>query len=128
MTSIKDALEELNPWWKKEFKVMFKERHVYKQIKILIEDAISGGNITGLEGGTSDENMKKIFEKPLDVEIKNVNAKGNITGVKLDVDGEMPVKGQTRIKTDLGTIEMNPQLGEITFGKDLPKDESKNKS
>src|SRR3989344_3388602 len=33
MTSIKDALEELNPWWKKEFKVMFKERHVYKQIK-----------------------------------------------------------------------------------------------
>jgi len=97
-------------------------------LKILIEDAISGGNITGLEGGTSDENMKKIFEKPLDVEIKNVNAKGNITGVKLDVDGEMPVKGQTRIKTDLGTIEMNPQLGEITFGKDLPKDESKNKS
>ena len=36
-------------------------------LKILIEDAISGGNITGLEGGTSDENMKKIFEKPLDV-------------------------------------------------------------
>src|SRR3989338_870552 len=46
-------------------------------LKILIEDAISVGNITGLEGGTSDENMKKIFEKPLDVEIKTVNAKGD---------------------------------------------------
>jgi len=94
-------------------------------LKILIENAISGGNITGLEGRTSDENMKKIFEKPLDVEIKNVNAKGNITGVKLDVDGEMPVKGQTKIKTDFGTVEMSPQLGEITFGNGLPKDESK---
>lgn len=94
-------------------------------LKILIENAVSEGNITGLEGNTSDENMKKIFEKPLDVEIKNVTAKGNITGVKLNVDGEMPVKGQAKVKTDFGTIEMNPQFGEITFGKDLPKDESK---
>ena len=94
-------------------------------LKILIENAISGGDITGLEGNTSDENMKKIFENPLDVEIKDVNAKGNITGVKLNINGEMPVRGQTKIKTDFGTIEMNPQFGEITFGKDLPKDESK---
>ena len=86
-------------------------------LKILIENAVSRGDITGLEGNTSDENMKKIFEKPLDVEIKNVTAQGNITGIKLNVDGEMPVKGQTKIKTDLGTIEINPEFGEITVGK-----------
>jgi len=95
-------------------------------LKILIENAISGGDITGLEGNTSDENMKKIFEKPLDVEIKNVKALGNITGVKLNVDGEMPVQGQTKIKTDFGTVEINPQFGEITFGKGLPKKEPEN--
>ena len=93
-------------------------------LKILIENAVSGGDITGLEGNTSDENMKKIFEKSLDVEIRNVNALGNITGVKLNVDGEMPVQGQTKIKTDFGTVEINPQFGEITFGKGLPKKDS----
>lgn len=36
MTNIKDALGELNPWWKKKFKVVFKERDVYKQIKKFI--------------------------------------------------------------------------------------------
>ncbi len=97
-------------------------------LKILIENAVSRGDITGLEGNTSDENMKKIFEKPLDVEIRNVNAGGSITGVKLNVDGEIPVKGQTRVKTDFGTVEMNPQFGEITFGKGLLKDGSKGKS
>ena len=94
-------------------------------LKILIENAVSGGDITGLEGNTSNENMKKIFEKPLDVEIKNVSAKGNITGVKLNVDGEMPVKGFTRIKNDFTTIAMNPEVAEITIGKDFLKDESK---
>ena len=87
---------------------------------------MSAGSITGLEGNTSDENMKKIFEKPLDIEIKNAQAQGDITGVKLNVDGEMPVRGKTKIKTDVGTIEINPQFGEITFGKDIPKDEPKN--
>ncbi len=53
-------------------------------LRILVEDAIAVGDIVGLEGNTSDENMKKIFEKPLDVEIKNVSAGGNITGVKLN--------------------------------------------
>ncbi len=37
----------------------------------------------------------------------------------------MPVKGQTKVKTDFGTIEINPQLGEITFGKGFSKDEPK---
>ncbi|HLD31252.1 MAG TPA: hypothetical protein VJB41_03635 [Patescibacteria group bacterium] len=100
--------------------------NVESGLKILIENAVSGGDITGLEGNTSDENIKKIFEKPLDIEIRNVNAIGNITGVKLNVDGEMPVKGQTRIKMDFGILEINPQFGEITLGEGLPKKEPEN--
>ena len=107
-------------------KLSGKEPSVDLGLKILIENAMSAGSITGLEGNTSDENMKKIFEKPLDIEIKNAQAQGDITGVKLNVDGEMPVRGKTKIKTDVGTIEINPQFGEITFGKDIPKDEPKN--
>src|SRR3989344_7308944 len=33
MAEIKDVLEELNPWWKKEFIVTYKEREIYRQIK-----------------------------------------------------------------------------------------------
>lgn len=32
MTEIKEALVEMNPWWKGEFKLDFKEREVYKEI------------------------------------------------------------------------------------------------
>jgi hypothetical protein len=94
-------------------------------LKILIENAVSGGNITGLEGKTSDENIKKIFEKPIDIELKNVKASGNISGVNLNIDGEMSVKGQTTIKTDFGMFKMNPQFGKITFGKGIPKADPK---
>ena len=88
-------------------------------LKILIENAVAKGNIIGLEGKTSDENLKRIFEKPVDIQIKNSQAQGDITGVKLSVDKEMPVKGHARITTDMGTIEINPDMGEITFGKDI---------
>jgi hypothetical protein len=96
-------------------------------LKIIIENAVSEGNITGLEGNTANENTRKIFEKPIDVQIKNVLANGNITGVKLNVDGEMPVKGKTTVKTDSGIMEMDPQFGEIILGKGFSKDESKDK-
>ncbi len=33
MTQIKDALIEVNPWWKEEFKVEFKAREIYKDIQ-----------------------------------------------------------------------------------------------
>lgn len=97
-------------------------------LKILIENAISGGNITGLEGNTSDENIRKIFDKPLDIQIKNATANGNITGVKLNVDGEMQAKQQIRVETDFGIVETNPQLGEITFGEGFSNIEPKDKN
>lgn len=33
MANIKDALQDLNPWWKQEFKIEFKEREIYKQLQ-----------------------------------------------------------------------------------------------
>jgi len=36
MTKIKEVLQDLNPWWKEEFKIEFKEREIYKQIQKFI--------------------------------------------------------------------------------------------
>jgi predicted AAA+ superfamily ATPase len=33
MAKIKDALQDLNPWWKSEFRIEFKEREIYKQLQ-----------------------------------------------------------------------------------------------
>lgn len=33
MAKIKEVLQELNPWWKGEFKIEFKEREIYKEIQ-----------------------------------------------------------------------------------------------
>lgn len=33
MTEINEALQDFNPWWKEGFKVEFKEREIYRQIK-----------------------------------------------------------------------------------------------
>jgi len=37
MTQIKEYLLEMNPWWKEEFKLDYKEREIYKQIKKYIQ-------------------------------------------------------------------------------------------
>jgi predicted AAA+ superfamily ATPase len=33
MTTIKEGLDDFNPWWKEEFEIEFKERRIYEQIK-----------------------------------------------------------------------------------------------
>ena len=33
MTQIKDVLPDMNPWWKEEFKIEFKEREMHKKIQ-----------------------------------------------------------------------------------------------
>lgn len=85
-------------------------------LKILIERVVAEGDITGLEGKTSDEAVRKVFEKPVDVKIKDVSAKGSVTGVKLSVDEEMEIKKHVEIETDAGKVEINPELGNVTLG------------
>jgi hypothetical protein len=88
-------------------------------MRVLINKVFAEGDITGIDGNTSDEEVRKIFERPLTVEIKDSYAKGNVTGVKLSVDREMPVKGIKTIKTDFGMIEIDPSLGSVTLGKGM---------
>ena len=94
---------------------------VEEGLKILIERVVAEGDITGLEGKTSNETVRKVFEKPVDIKIKDASAKGDITGVKLSVDEEMEVKEHVKIETDAGKVEINPKIGKITFGKGFKK-------
>lgn len=90
-------------------------------LKILIERVVSDGDIIGLDGKTSNESVRKVFEKPLSVTIKDVSARGNITGVKLGVDKEMPVKEHVKIETGAGKVEIDPKFGKVIFGKGFRK-------
>lgn len=86
-------------------------------LKILVENIVASGDVVGLEGKTSNDAVKKIFEHSLDVTVKNVRSQGNVTGVKLDVDQEMEVKQQVNIDTDIAHVALNPSLGKIILGK-----------
>ena len=97
--------------------------NIDKGLKILIRNVVSGRDITGFQGKTSNQAVRKIFEKPVDVTIKDAHAQRDITAVKLDVDEEMPIKGPLKSETDLGKVETNPQLGKITLCKNFKKHE-----
>ncbi len=92
-------------------------------LRVLIEGVVAAGDITGIEGDTSNEAVRQIFEKPMSVTIKNAAAKGSITGVKLEVSKELPIKKAVQIDTDFGQIIFNPKAGEITLGKGITKNE-----
>jgi len=36
MPKIKDVLRDLNPWWKEEFRIEYKQREIYNKIKKFI--------------------------------------------------------------------------------------------
>jgi len=36
MAKINDALRDLNPWWKGEFEIEYKQREIYEQIKKIL--------------------------------------------------------------------------------------------
>ncbi|OGI73003.1 hypothetical protein A3D42_03015 [Candidatus Nomurabacteria bacterium RIFCSPHIGHO2_02_FULL_41_18] len=93
-------------------------------LKILISNVVAEGDITGLDGRTSDDSVQKIFEKPVDIAIKDSRSGGSITGLKLNVDKEMEIKDKTKVETDLGTVSFNPALGKITLGEGLDGKES----
>ena len=61
MPEIKEALQDFNPWWKGEFKVMFKERGIYSQIQkyLLLPQIIA---FTGLRRIGKTTLMLKIVE------------------------------------------------------------------
>ncbi len=61
MTKIRDVLNELNPWWKEEFSIDFKEREIYAQLKkfMPLQQTIV---LTGLRRVGKTTLMMKIIE------------------------------------------------------------------
>lgn len=88
-------------------------------LQVLIKNVTADGDIAGIEGDTSHAAMKEIFEKPVSVQITDSVAKSDITGIKLNVDKELPIKNQVQVNMDFGQVQLNPQLGEITLGKGI---------
>jgi len=72
MTNIRDALNKLNPWWKEEFNIIFKEREVYKELKKFLElpQIIS---FTGLRRVGKTSLMLKIINDYLDNKFDPLN-------------------------------------------------------
>ena len=108
MTSIKDALEELNPWWKKEFKVMFKERHVYKQIKKFMDLP----QIIALNGLRRVGKTTLMF-KIIDDAIKNGFNPMNIIYFSFDEFRDSEIR--TLIREYEGMLEKNFDEGRYLF-------------
>lgn len=61
MTEIKEALRDFNPWWKEEFKISFKHRHIYVQMQkfLRLRQIIA---LTGLRRTGKTTLMLKIVE------------------------------------------------------------------
>src|SRR3989344_3595789 len=65
MANIKESLNDFNPWWKGDFKLSFKEREIYKEIKnfIPLTQIIA---FTGLRRVGKTTLMLKIVEDALE--------------------------------------------------------------
>ena len=88
--------------------------------EIMLEGIRAIGDVTGMRARTSDSNLRKIFtEKEVKVILKDITSRGKVTGVDLTVDRELELKKRLEVETDFGSVKLNPDVGEITFGKGL---------
>ena len=91
--------------------------------EIMLEGIRAVGDVTGLRARTSDPNLRKIFnDKEVRVILRDIAARGNVTGVDLTVDRELELKKKLEVETDFGSVKFNPDVGKITFGKGLKRD------
>jgi len=65
MAKIKDVLRDLNPWWKREFEIEYKQREIYEQIKkfMPLPQIIA---LTGLRRVGKTTLMRKIIEDAIE--------------------------------------------------------------
>lgn len=87
MAKIKDVLQDLNPWWKGEFKIEFKEREVYKKIQkfMHLPQIIA---LTGLRRVGKTTLMLKIVEDA----IRHGSDSGNIIYFSFDEFREAEIR------------------------------------
>ncbi|MFH1375120.1 MAG: hypothetical protein ABIH35_00415 [Patescibacteria group bacterium] len=79
------------------------------KISILLENIKADENVVGLKGNTSSPEMKKMFENPVDIELKNIQAK-NVVGAKFNVDAEMPIKRGLSVRSPFARVGLGPKV------------------
>lgn len=92
-----------------------------QKFKILLDGVESFGDVSGLKARTSNPILFQLFsEKEIEVTLKNIQAKGNITGVDLTVDKELELKQKMEINTPHSSVSFNagPNI-KIVFGKGM---------
>jgi len=91
MVKIKDVLRDLNPWWKGEFEIEYKQREIYEQIKkfMPLPQIIA---LTGLRRVGKTTLMRKIIEDA----IENGFDSRNIIYFSFDEFREAEIRGVMR--------------------------------
>src|SRR3989344_2580708 len=108
MAEIKEILQDLNPWWKEEFKIEFKDRTVYKQIQKFMQlpQIIS---LTGLRRVGKTTLLFKIIEDA----IRNNTKKENIIYFSFDEFKEIELREVLRAYE--GLLEKNLRQEKYLF-------------
>ena len=91
--------------------------------EVLLDGVVAYGDVSGLKASTSNPVVARLFsEKEINVVLKNVQARGNVTGVDLKVEQELELKKRMHIKTPFARIDFNAGPNcKITFGKGLKR-------
>ncbi len=87
------------------------------KVSILLEDIISKGAVTGIKSDTSSCEAKELLKKTIDVKLKRIQSQDKVTGIDLTVNKELKIEKPLNIETDIGSVRINPNNGDITFGK-----------
>lgn len=104
MAKIKEVLQDLNPWWKEEFKIEFKEREIYKELQkfMFLPQIIA---LTGLRRVGKTTLMFKIVED----DIRNGFNPMNIVYFSFDEFREVEIREMMKEYEEL--VEKNFRKG-----------------
>ncbi len=92
-----------------------------QKFKVLLDGVLSFGDVSGLKAKASNPIAAKLFsEKEMEIILKNIHARGNVTGVDLTVDQELELKKKMQIKTPHSSVTFNTGPNcKVVFGKRL---------
>ena len=90
---------------------------------VLLDGVVTYGDVSGLKALTSNPVVAKLFsEKDINVVLKNVYTRGNVTGVDLQVDQELELKKHLHIEIPFARVDFNAGPNcKITFGKGMKR-------
>lgn len=91
-----------------------------QKISILLENIKADGNVVGLGGDTSSPEMRAMFEKSVDIKLKDIEAGGDVVGAKFNVNSEMEIKKGLSIETPFAEVKINPNAT-VILGKGIQK-------